>query len=109
MKRLYALLLLWPLLTFGQSLPNGGVAQGQVWTPAQWNLAWASKADVTTTANVQKVTATNGQTVFNLSNPPAVFVALDGVILVPTTDYTVSGNTVTLVNSALTGQTLIVR
>lgn len=28
-----------------QSLPNGGVYQGEVWTPAQWNLAWSSKMD----------------------------------------------------------------
>lgn len=109
MKRLWLLFLLWPLLALGQSLPNGGVAQGQIWTPAQWNIAWASKADVTTNANVQKVTATNGQTVFNLSSAPALFVALDGVILYPTTDYTVSGNTVTLTNGALAGQVLMVR
>ena len=44
------LLLLWPLIAFGQSIPNGTITQGQVWTPAQWNAAWSSKADVTNPA-----------------------------------------------------------
>lgn len=39
------LLLLWPLIAFGQSIPNGTIIQGQVWTPAQWNAAWQAKAD----------------------------------------------------------------
>lgn len=40
--------LLFPLSGFAQSVPNGGnITQGTVWTPAQWNIAWASKLDLT--------------------------------------------------------------
>ena len=39
------LLLLWPLIAFGQSIPNGTIIQGEVWTPAQWNAAWQAKLD----------------------------------------------------------------
>lgn len=34
-----------PLSGFAQSVPNGTITQGVVWTPAQWNLAWQSKLD----------------------------------------------------------------
>jgi hypothetical protein len=44
-KRLWLLLI--PCLALGQSVPNGTITQGQVWTPAQWNFAWQSKANVT--------------------------------------------------------------
>lgn len=44
MQKLFGLLLL-PALAFGQSVPNGGISQGQVWTTAQWIAAWQSKAD----------------------------------------------------------------
>jgi len=37
---------LFPLLAFGQSVPNGGIVQGQVWTASQWVTAWQSKADL---------------------------------------------------------------
>lgn len=30
---------------FAQSVPNGTISQGQVWTPTQWNTAWQSKID----------------------------------------------------------------
>jgi hypothetical protein len=30
----------------GQSVPNGSVSTGQVWTPSQWNTAWQAKVDV---------------------------------------------------------------
>lgn len=30
---------------FGQSIPNGGISQNQIWTTAQWLAAWQSKAD----------------------------------------------------------------
>jgi hypothetical protein len=45
MKRLFALLL-FSTLAQGQSIPNGAITQGQVWTPAQWNNAWQSKVDL---------------------------------------------------------------
>jgi hypothetical protein len=38
--------LLLPSLLLAQSVPNGTISQGQVWTPAQWNTAWQAKADV---------------------------------------------------------------
>ena len=28
-----------------QSVPNGTIVQGQIWTPTQWNNAWQSKVD----------------------------------------------------------------
>lgn len=31
--------------TYAQSVPNGTITQGQVWTPSQWNSAWQSKVD----------------------------------------------------------------
>ena len=29
----------------GQSVPNGTIVTGQIWTAAQWNLAWQAKVD----------------------------------------------------------------
>lgn len=48
LKRLALLLGLVPAAAFAQSIPNGTITQGQVWSPAQWNLAWQSKQDVGT-------------------------------------------------------------
>jgi hypothetical protein len=46
MKYLFLLLSLFASLAFAQRVPNGGtITQGQIWTPAQWMAAWASKAD----------------------------------------------------------------
>lgn len=30
---------------FAQSIPNGTITSGQIWTPSQWNSAWQSKMD----------------------------------------------------------------
>lgn len=46
----FLLLLLVPLLATSQSIPNGTVFPGQVWTSAQWNTAWQSKADTNSPA-----------------------------------------------------------
>lgn len=47
MKLMKFLLALLPAAALGQSVPNGGtILQGEVWTPAQWMSAWASKLDV---------------------------------------------------------------
>jgi hypothetical protein len=43
---LAAVLVLFGSAALAQSVPNGTIVIGQVWTPAQWNLAWASKADL---------------------------------------------------------------
>jgi len=58
----------------------------------------------------QYFTATGGQTAFTLSQSPrgSVLVALDGSTLVPDTDYSVSGTTLTLTTGALAGQILSV-
>jgi hypothetical protein len=34
-----------PLSALAQSVPNGPISQGEVWTAAQWNSAWQSKVD----------------------------------------------------------------
>jgi hypothetical protein len=44
MKKLFGLLL-FSNVVLSQSVPNGTIVQGQVWTPAQWNAAWQSKSD----------------------------------------------------------------
>lgn len=46
MRMIKLFLLLLPGLLLAQSVPNGTIIQGQIWTPAQWNAAWQSKADV---------------------------------------------------------------
>jgi len=43
--RIAWVLLLAPFGVLAQSVPNSPITQGQVWTPAQWNDAWASKQD----------------------------------------------------------------
>jgi hypothetical protein len=68
---------------------------------------------VTTFSNVDQFTASAGQTVFALSDTPlvpnAALVVMNGALLTPTTDYTISGSTLTLVNGALAGQTVVAR
>lgn len=45
MKKLFGLLL-FSTVVLAQSVPNGTIVQGQIWTPAQWNTAWQSKVDI---------------------------------------------------------------
>lgn len=63
--------------------------------------------------NSNAFTATAGQTVFSLGGTPLslnqMLVSLDGAVLAPTSDYSLSGTTLTLVNGALVGQILLVR
>jgi hypothetical protein len=40
-----------------QSVPNGTITQGEVWTPSQWNAAWQSKQDVATGLAADSVTS----------------------------------------------------
>lgn len=42
-----AFLLLLAAAASAQSVPNGTITQGQIWTTAQWNTAFQAKADVT--------------------------------------------------------------
>lgn len=42
----FAALLLLSSLASAQSVPNGPIQQGQVWTTAQWNYAWSQKVDL---------------------------------------------------------------
>lgn len=44
------LLMLLPTIVVAQSVPNGPITQGEIWTPAQWNAAWASKFDLSLNA-----------------------------------------------------------
>lgn len=100
MKLLWSLLLI-PVLTFGQSVPNGGaVLPGQIWTTPQWNTAWKSKYDLAaggTTINARTVglvcdgatdngpviTAINGMLTAGtqLYFPPAINTCLTSVAL----------------------------
>ena len=63
-------------------------------------------------ANSTVITATAGQTIFDISvlaGDTVLFANLDGAMLYPTTDYSISGNTLTLVNGATVGQKLYVQ
>jgi hypothetical protein len=50
MQKLLSLLLLLPALAFGQTVPNGGITNQQIWTTAQWIAAWQGKADTASPA-----------------------------------------------------------
>lgn len=48
MKKLFALILGFITTTaFAQTVPNGGITPGLVWTVPQWNAAWQAKVDIT--------------------------------------------------------------
>ena len=47
---------------WGQSVPNGTITQGLIWTPAQWNFAFQSKVD--TAGGICTNCTLNGTTVF---------------------------------------------
>ena len=77
MRKITWLLLLLPLLAHGQTVPNGTITQGEVWTVPQWNAAWQAKADVnnpvfTGTATIPNllgpVIGSNPATFGNLAN-----------------------------------------
>lgn len=59
----------------------------------------------------QTFTTTAGQTIFGLPvlGAPILVISLDGSVLVPGVDYTVSGLNIVLSNGALAGQTLYVQ
>jgi hypothetical protein len=59
----------------------------------------------------QSFTATAGQTIFALPviGSPVLIVSLDGAVLVPGVDYSISGGNLVLANGALAGQTLYVQ
>lgn len=86
MKKL--LLLLFPLATFAQSVPNGGIVQGQIWTAAQWNSAWQSKQDTNSVVLTGDVTSVAG------SNVTTVDTLLGGLGIAPSayTDTTNAAN-----------------
>lgn len=59
-------------------------------------------------ADNQTFIATAGQTAFVLSPmEPVILVTLDGVVLEPGSDYTISGSTINLSQGALVGQTVV--
>jgi hypothetical protein len=58
MKKLWLFLALFPALLFGQTVPNGGITPGLIWTTPQWNNAWMSKVDVSSgTLNSPTITS----------------------------------------------------
>lgn len=59
----------------------------------------------------QTFTSTAGQTIFALTviGSPVLITSLDGAVLVPGVDYTLSGGNLVLANGALAGQTLYVQ
>lgn len=70
MQKLLGLLLLLPSLAFGQSVPNGGIFNGQVWSTPQWINGWQAKADAFNGVLVTP-TLTNPSISFNFSNSNA--------------------------------------
>jgi hypothetical protein len=65
MKRLAVLLCLLASAASAQTVPYAPILQGQVWTPTQWNSAWASKTDYATT-QWQSVSFATGSGLVNL-------------------------------------------
>src|ERR1700674_5835727 len=92
MKKLLALLLL-PLLVLGQSVPNGPVSPGQIWTPAQWNAAWIAKQDAPTGTATLPLTGT--ETALILQNAVPV---LTPVVTLPGIAMTSPDGSITITN-----------
>lgn len=88
------------------TLTNGALA-GQMLVV---QYLWAGSY---TMATPLSFTATAGQTGFDISSAPSgteiLYVTLDGAIQTTPNDYSVSGTTLTLVNGATAGQTLVVQ
>lgn len=74
------------------------------------NADWLNDVNTGTYRDPDVFTATAGQTVFTLTaTPPAKPKAfLNGLRLTPTTDYSISGTTLTLVSAASVGDELLV-
>lgn len=53
----YLLLSLITTAAFAQTVPNGGITQGQIWSVPQWLTAWQSKADTASPVFTGSVTA----------------------------------------------------
>jgi len=47
LRKLWLALLLLPSVAIAQSVPNGQIVQGEIWSPSQWNSAFQAKVDVT--------------------------------------------------------------
>lgn len=74
MKHLLKLLLFIPAIAAGQSIPNGTITQGEIWTATQWNTAFSAKVDVAsgtlTTPSINGVTVSG--TVPSIFGTPTV-------------------------------------
>lgn len=73
------LLLLVSTCAIGQSVPNGTITQGQVWSPAQWNLAWQSKLDATIVSNTSNPLWSGDHTFSPTSGTGIIFNAQPGL------------------------------
>ena len=80
--------------------------------PSLASLDLISSSSVLLSASILTVeTATGTGSSVTLASPPSLIVGLwyNGILLKPTTDYTVSGNTITFVNiTAVSGETRVV-
>src|ERR1700674_4629891 len=103
MKKLLALILL-PLLALGQSIPNGPVNQGQVWTPTQWNFAWQSKQDIPTGPATIPLTGAESLTIVQNGQPVSTpVVTIPGLAMTsPDGSITITNPTGSLINFSVT-------
>lgn len=96
------------IYTFTLSDKNGNQLNQATYVAGTGSSSAISAAVVT-----QSFTATANQTVFTLSSPAnagnLIVVSLNGVLMIPGTDYNVTGaGVITLTNGAMAGQTLYV-
>lgn len=57
----------------GQSVPNGAITQGQVWTAAQWNAAWKEKLDLPLFTGIPYFSSMVGASAANALNVYSLF------------------------------------
>lgn len=89
-------------LAFGQSVPNGTITQGQIWTVSQWNNAFQLKADVTNGTLTGPTVAGGTFTGPTISNPTITGGTLSSPAL--TGSPTVNGAAIpTVASPAFTG------
>lgn len=93
MKKLLGLLL-FSTVVLSQSVPNGTIVQGQIWTPAQWNSAWQAKADYPPTGNVLLYGADPSGTLDSTTAiQTAINVSQNNVVSIPSGTYKFSALT----------------
>ena len=102
----WCLFLLIPAAGFAQSIPNGTITQGEIWTPAQWNVAWQSKADTTNgvlvSPNLGTPSAANLTNATGLPAGALVSVSLSATLGATQNNLAVSGFTINTTRLLLT-------